>query len=88
MDSRWEFGERQIMYSVIGMLCHGILAWIVVTFHLPMLAGYISLAIPIFFGIAFGPWVGLIVGIVGAFGGRLAMGSYRCPLLLPEPTTA
>lgn len=56
------------MYSAIGVLCHGILSWIIITFHLPML-GYINLVIPIFFGVVYGPWVGLIVGTVGALAG-------------------
>jgi hypothetical protein len=68
MNSLWEFKERQIIYSAIGVLCHGILSWIIITFHLPML-GYINLVILIFFGIVFGPWVGLIVGVVGTLVG-------------------
>lgn len=70
MDSPWEFKKRQIVYSAIGVLCHGVLSWVNIVFNSPAL-GYINLVIPIFFGIVFGPWVGLIVGTVGALGGTL-----------------
>lgn len=70
MDSPWEFRKRQIVYSAIGVLCHGVLSWVNIVFNSPAL-GYINLVIPIFFGIVFGPWVGLIVGTVGALGGTL-----------------
>jgi energy-coupling factor transport system substrate-specific component len=64
----WEFKTRQVVYGAIGAALYGVLSWLTNIFPLPA-AGNITfrpaVAVLIFFGIAFGPWVGLIAGLVG-----------------------
>lgn len=64
----WQFGTREVVYSAIGAALYGVLSWLTNIISLPA-AGNISLrpavAIPMFFGIAFGPIVGFIAGAVG-----------------------
>ena len=66
--SLWQFGTREVVYAAIGAALYGVLSWATNFLALPA-AGNISLrpavAIPIFFGIAFGPWVGFLSGFVG-----------------------
>ena len=64
----WEFGTRQVVYGAIGAALYGVLSWLTNVFPLPA-AGNISfrpaVAVLVFFGVAYGPWVGLIAGLVG-----------------------
>jgi len=64
----WQFGTREVVYSAIGAALYGVFSWATNFLALPA-AGNISLrpavAIPMFFGIAFGPWVGFLSGFVG-----------------------
>ena len=64
----WEFNTRQVVYGAIGAALYGVLSWVTNAFPLPA-AGNITfrpaVAVLIFFGIAFGPWVGLISGLLG-----------------------
>lgn len=64
----WQFGTREVVYAAIGAALYGVLSWVTNFLALPA-AGNISLrpavAIPMFFGIAFGPIVGFIAGAVG-----------------------
>ncbi len=64
----WEFKTRQVVYGAIGAALYGVLSWLTNAFPLPA-AGNITfrpaVAVLIFFGVAFGPWVGLIAGLVG-----------------------
>ena len=64
----WQFGTREVVYAAIGAALYGVLSWVTNFLALPA-AGNISLrpavAIPMFFGIAFGPWVGFLSGFVG-----------------------
>jgi energy-coupling factor transport system substrate-specific component len=66
--SLWAFGTREVVYSAIGAALYGVFSWVTNFLALPA-AGNISLrpavAIPMFFGIAFGPWVGFLTGFVG-----------------------
>ena len=66
--SLWTFGTREVVYSAIGAALYGVLSWATNFLALPA-AGNISLrpavAIPFFFGIAFGPIVGFLTGAVG-----------------------
>ena len=66
--SLWQFGTREVVYSAIGAALYGVFSWATNFLALPA-AGNISLrpavAIPMFFGIAFGPWVGFLSGFVG-----------------------
>ncbi len=66
--SLWIFGTREVVYAAIGAALYGVFSWVTNFLALPA-AGNISLrpavAIPMFFGIAFGPIVGFISGLVG-----------------------
>jgi energy-coupling factor transport system substrate-specific component len=64
----WQFGTREVVYAAIGAALYGVLSWVTNVFPLPA-AGNITfrpaVAVLIFFGVAYGPWVGLLAGLVG-----------------------
>lgn len=64
----WAFGTRQVVYAAIGAALYGVFSWATNILIVPG-AGNVSLrpavAIPLFFGAAFGPIVGFISGGVG-----------------------
>ncbi len=64
----WGFGTREVVYAAIGAALYGVFSWVTNFLALPA-AGNISLrpavAIPMFFGVAFGPIVGFLSGFVG-----------------------
>ncbi|MEK7312035.1 MAG: ECF transporter S component [Chloroflexota bacterium] len=64
----WQFGTREVVYAAIGAALYGVLSWMTNAFPLPS-AGNVSfrpaVAVLVFFGVAFGPWVGLLAGLVG-----------------------
>lgn len=64
----WEFKTRQVVYGAIGAALYGVLSFVTNVIPLPA-AGNITfrpaVAVLIFFGLAFGPWVGLIAGLLG-----------------------
>jgi energy-coupling factor transport system substrate-specific component len=66
--SLWAFGTREVVYAAIGAALYGVLAWATNILQIPG-AGNVSVrpavAIPMFFGVAFGPWVGLLTGFLG-----------------------
>ena len=66
--SLWTFGTREVVFAAIGAALYGVLSWATNILALPA-AGNISLrpavAIPMFFGVAFGPVVGFLAGFVG-----------------------
>jgi len=66
--SLWQFGTREVVYAAIGAALYGVFSWATNFLALPA-AGNISLrpavAIPMFFGVAFGPWVGFLSGFLG-----------------------
>jgi len=69
VDKKWyTFGTREVVFAALGAALYGVLSWATNMLALPA-AGNIALrpavCIPIFFGIVFGPWVGLISGLVG-----------------------
>jgi len=69
MDNKlWKFGTREVVYSAIGAALYAVLAVATNFIQLPS-AGNVSfrpaVAIPMFFGIAFGPIVGFIAGFLG-----------------------
>ena len=71
MDDRsniWEFGTRQVVYGAIGAALYGVFSWATNIFPLPA-AGNVTfrpaVAVLIFFGAAYGPWVGLLAGFIG-----------------------
>ncbi len=66
--SLWEFGTREVVYAAIGAALYGVFSWATNFIPLPA-AGNITfrpaVAIPMFFGVVFGPWVGFLTGFVG-----------------------
>lgn len=66
--SLWAFGTRQVVYGAIGAALYGAFSLLTNLIPLPA-AGNITfrpaVAILIFFGIAYGPWVGLLAGFIG-----------------------
>lgn len=66
--STWEFGTRQVVYGAIGAALYGVFSWATNIFPLPA-AGNVTfrpaVAVLIFFGVAYGPWVGLLAGFIG-----------------------
>jgi energy-coupling factor transport system substrate-specific component len=67
-SSTWEFGTRQVVYGAIGAALYGVFAWASNFIPLPA-AGNVTfrpaVAVLIFFGAAYGPWVGLLAGFIG-----------------------
>jgi energy-coupling factor transport system substrate-specific component len=66
--SLWKFGTREVVYAAIGAALYAVLAVATNFIQIPS-AGNVSfrpaVAIPMFFGIAFGPLVGFITGFLG-----------------------
>lgn len=66
--SRWAFGTREVVYAALGAALYGVFSWATNFIPLPA-AGNITfrpaVAIPLFFGAVFGPWVGFLTGFVG-----------------------
>ena len=66
--SLWKFGTREVVYAAIGAALYAVLGIATNLLQLPS-AGNVSfrpaVAIPMFFGIAFGPVVGFIAGFLG-----------------------
>lgn len=73
----WGFGTREVVYAAIGAALYGVFSWVTNFIGLPA-AGNITLrpavAIPMFFGVAFGPIVGFIAGFLGNVIGDLLSG--------------
>jgi energy-coupling factor transport system substrate-specific component len=73
----WDFGTRQVVYGAIGAALYAIFSLATNFFPLPA-AGNVTfrpaVAVLIFFGIAYGPWVGLLAGLVGNTLGDALMG--------------
>ena len=66
--SLWKFGTREVVYSAIGAALYAVLSLATNALQIPAAANVSirpAVAIPMFFGIAFGPWVGLLSGMVG-----------------------
>ncbi|MDK1081483.1 MAG: ECF transporter S component [Anaerolineae bacterium] len=66
--SIWVFGTRQVVFGAMGAAIYGVLSWTTQFLQLPA-AGNVSfrpaVAVLVFFGIAYGPWVGLLAGVIG-----------------------
>ncbi len=66
--SNWSFGTRQVVYGAIGAALYGVLSWASNFVPLPA-AGNITfrpaVAVLVFFGAAYGPWVGFLAGVIG-----------------------
>jgi len=66
--SLWAFGTREVVYAAIGAALYAVLSIATNFLQIPAAANVSirpAVAIPMFFGLAFGPWVGLITGLVG-----------------------
>jgi energy-coupling factor transport system substrate-specific component len=76
-SNMWKFGTREIVYSAIGAALYGVLNWVFNNLTLPgttLVSFRPPVAIPIFMGIVFGPWVGFFSGGVGNIIGDLLSG--------------
>ncbi|HZU03212.1 MAG TPA: serine/threonine-protein kinase [Ktedonobacteraceae bacterium] len=70
----WSIGKRQIVAMCIGIVLHASLFRVSPTFF-----GYNLLfrfTVPVFFGVVFGPWVGLVVGGIGEVVGQVLFGRF------------
>lgn len=67
-NKTWAFGTREVVYGAIGAALYGVFSWATNIFPLPA-AGNITfrpaVAVLIFFGVAYGPWAGLLAGFIG-----------------------
>jgi uncharacterized membrane protein len=69
-NKAWEVGTRQVVWMAIGAALYAVFSWLFngTVFVVPSLSQVAlrpAIAIPMFFGYAFGPWVGLFTGAVG-----------------------
>ena len=73
----WQFGTREVVFAAIGAALYGVLSYVTNILQIPG-AGNVSIrpavAIPMFFGVAFGPIVGFIAGALGNIIGDLLSG--------------
>jgi energy-coupling factor transport system substrate-specific component len=72
----WKSVFWQSIHGLIGAILYGVLSWAINAFPMPSMDNIIfrpAVVVLIFFGVAYGPWVGFFVGLVGgAIGGDLA----------------
>jgi uncharacterized membrane protein len=66
----WEIGTREVVWMAIGAALYAVFSWLFngSVFLVPSLSQVAirpAIAIPMFFGYAFGPWVGFFTGAVG-----------------------
>jgi len=72
----WRMNKRQVSSMVVGVLLYTVLSNLVLLIHLQPSSGnellwiLPALVIPLFFGVVFGPWVGLVTGGLGYFLGN------------------
>ncbi|MBA2285991.1 MAG: protein kinase [Ktedonobacteraceae bacterium] len=72
----WHIGKRQLLFMITGVLVYTVLSNVVLLIHLQPTGGnevlwlLPALVIPIFFGVVYGPWVGLLTGGLGYFLGN------------------
>ena len=75
-----EISGRQIIYGFVGAALYCLLYWLTSRFPIPALGDVIvrpAVAIVVFFGIAYGPWAGLLAGLIGnGLGDALASGDF------------
>jgi len=69
-NAAWEVGTRQVVWMAIGAALYAVFSWFfnVTVFVIPSLSQVAlrpAIAIPMFFGYAFGPVVGFFTGAVG-----------------------
>lgn len=72
--SLWSFGTREVVFAAIGAALYAVLSALTNFAQIPA-AGNVAVrpavSIVFFFGLAFGPWVGLITGLLGNIFGDL-----------------
>src|SRR4051812_17450911 len=64
----WAVSTREVVYMAIGAALYGVLGWATALLRIPgPFNSQIrpAVAIPMFFGAIFGPWVGFFTGFVG-----------------------
>ncbi len=69
-NKAWEVGTRQVVWMAIGAALYAVFSWLFngTVFVVPSISQVAlrpAIAIPMFFGYAFGPWVGFFTGAVG-----------------------
>src|SRR5690348_5011626 len=67
-ENIWYVGPRRVIAALLGVFLYGLLSHVNLILILPMgtLDVFLpALLIPLFFGVIFGPWVGLVVGGFG-----------------------
>lgn len=57
-ESIWKFGKPEILRGLIGLVIFGIIS---ILFRHVLSSGFL-----VFFGLAYGPWVGLFTGVLGS----------------------
>lgn len=75
--SIWAFGTREVVFAAIGAALYGVLSYATNMLQIPGASNVAirpAVVIPIFFGVAFGPWVGLFSGGIGNLLGDLLSG--------------
>lgn len=74
----WRISKRQVPSMIVGVLLYTVLSNLVLLIHLQPPDGsellwiLPGLVIPLFFGVVYGPWVGLVTGGLGYFLGNYA----------------
>jgi serine/threonine protein kinase len=72
----WRISKRQVPSMIVGVLLYTVLSNLVLLIHLQPPGGsellwiLPGLVIPLFFGVVYGPWVGLVTGGLGYFLGN------------------
>jgi energy-coupling factor transport system substrate-specific component len=64
----WAFGTREVVFAAIGAALYGVLSYVTNLLQIPGAANVSvrpAVAIPMFFGVAFGPIVGFLAGAIG-----------------------
>jgi energy-coupling factor transport system substrate-specific component len=64
----WKFGAQEVFYSAIGAALYMVLVVATNFLQIPAVKNVSfrpAAVIPMFFGVAFGPWVGLLSGLAG-----------------------
>ena len=67
-QSIWYVGSRRVIAAIVGIALYGLFSHVNIILILPLgtLDVFLpALLIPLFFGVIFGPWVGLVVGGFG-----------------------
>jgi len=75
--SLWSFGTREVVFAAIGAALYGVLSALTNILQIPGAANVSvrpAVAIVFFFGVAFGPIVGFITGLLGNIIGDLLSG--------------